>query len=340
MIESQASAGSALVDATIFDAPTRFRFSLKEIPERQRREAAMEVAGRAVVKLDLTPLKGNLQMKMEIRLLPGVTIADTRLSPHRADSGCRRSHENDDFALHWCRAPAKGFVKQFGRELCVDGSAVLLSCTDRITCETYETLHHATVRLQRSTLLPLLPNAEAALMRPVPADNEALQLLTSYLDSLCALGDAGSGAEFAHMAATHIADLVALAVGTNKDAVQLASKRGLRAARLKAVKRWVLAQLGSSELSIQTAAAAARLSPRSVQLLFEREGTTFSKYVLRERLALAHRRLSMPQLEKRTIVEIAYDCGFGDLSHFTRDFRRVYGETPSDVRSKAPRSHR
>lgn len=330
MPDSRAGASSPLSNAS-----TTFRFSLKEIPERQRREVATEVAGRAIANLDLTPLTGDLQMEMESRLLPGVTIADTRLSPHRAESGYERSRDNDDFALHWCRVPAKGFAQQFGKEFGTDGSAVLLSCADRITCDTHETLRHVTVRLQRSVLLPMVPKAEAALMRPVPAENEALRLLTSYLDSLRALGHAATGADFAHTAAMHIADLVALAVGTNRDAAELASKRGLHAARLNAVKRWVLAQLGSPELSIRTAAAAAGLSPRSLQLLFEIEGTTFSKYVLRERLALAHRRLSMLQFEKRTIGEIAYDCGFGDLSHFTRDFRRVYGKTPSDVRSRA-----
>ena len=32
------------------------------------------------------------------------------------------------------------------------------------------------------------------------------------------------------------------------------------------------------------------------------------------------------------VAAIAYDCGFGDLSHFNRAFRRRFGETPRAVR--------
>jgi AraC-like DNA-binding protein len=200
--------------------------------------------------------------------------------------------------------------------------------------ETHEAFPHVSVKLQRSLLCPLLPDAEAALMRRIPPDNPAMRLLKSYLGSYRALHDAGPTAQFAHRAAVHMADLVALAIGTDRDATELASGRGLRAARLDAIKRWTLARLVSSELSVRAAAAAAGVSVRVVQLLFEADGVTFTAFVLRERLALAHRRLSMPHLAKRTIAEIAYGCGFGDLSYFTNSFRRVYGETPSDVRRR------
>jgi len=48
-------------------------------------------------------------------------------------------------------------------------------------------------------------------------------------------------------------------------------------------------------------------------MLFDGEGTTFSQYVLAERLACARRVLL-------------------DLSHFNHAFRRRYGATPSEVR--------
>jgi hypothetical protein len=33
------------------------------------------------------------------------------------------------------------------------------------------------------------------------------------------------------------------------------------------------------------------------------------------------------------IVDIAYDCGFGDVSHFNRRFRRRFGAAPSKFRN-------
>src|SRR6266852_2184263 len=72
-------------------------------------------------------------------------------------------------------------------------------------------------------------------------------------------------------------------------------------------------------------------------MLFEGEGTTFTEFVTGQRLARAYRMLTDPRLALRSITSVAFDSGFGDLSHFTRTFRRRFGDTPSDVRTEAIR---
>lgn len=67
--------------------------------------------------------------------------------------------------------------------------------------------------------------------------------------------------------------------------------------------------------------------------MFAAEGTSFSEYLLVERLAQAHRLLGDRRFANRTISGIAFELGFGDLSYFNRTFRRHYGMTPSDVRA-------
>ena len=79
------------------------------------------------------------------------------------------------------------------------------------------------------------------------------------------------------------------------------------------------------------------ISPRYIQKLFDLEGTTFTEFVLRERLSRARRMLADLRLAGRTIANIAYDAGFADLSNFNRSFRQQYGVTPSDVRATAQR---
>jgi AraC-like DNA-binding protein len=96
----------------------------------------------------------------------------------------------------------------------------------------------------------------------------------------------------------------------------------------------IMQNLGSSELSIGAVAARHRITPRYVRMLFERAGTSFSEFVLGNRLARAHRMLCDPRQAGRTISAIAYECGFGDLSYFGRTFRRQFGATPSDVRNE------
>jgi AraC-like DNA-binding protein len=45
--------------------------------------------------------------------------------------------------------------------------------------------------------------------------------------------------------------------------------------------------------------------------------------------------LTEPRHAHEKVSTIAFDCGFGDLSHFHRAFRQRYGATAADVRAAA-----
>jgi AraC-like DNA-binding protein len=66
-------------------------------------------------------------------------------------------------------------------------------------------------------------------------------------------------------------------------------------------------------------------------MLFESAGTTFTEYVLEQRLTRAHHMLNSA-LHDWTIGAIAFEVGFSNLSYFNRAFRRRFGMTPSDAR--------
>jgi AraC-like DNA-binding protein len=121
---------------------------------------------------------------------------------------------------------------------------------------------------------------------------------------------------------------------------KVAGSHGVRAARLRAIKADVLKALGDHDLTVTAIATRHGVTPRYVQMLFEGEGTTFSRFLLYQRLGHAHRMLCDPRFAERTVSTIAFEAGFGDLSHFNRVFRRRYGESPSDVRATTQRSIR
>jgi AraC-like DNA-binding protein len=115
---------------------------------------------------------------------------------------------------------------------------------------------------------------------------------------------------------------------------------GSKAARLHAIKKDILANLGEIALSLAAVAARHNISPRYVGRLFEQEGVTFSEFLLSARLECAHLMLTSLQFNGCTIASIAYSAGFGDLSYFNRAFRRRYSMTPSSVRAAARRQRR
>src|SRR5262249_55059709 len=115
------------------------------------------------------------------------------------------------------------------------------------------------------------------------------------------------------------------------------TRGGVRAARLRAIKSDVAANLGRRDLSLHSVAKRHGISPNYLRKLMRCDGTNFTKYVLGERLARAFTLLSDMTRAAQSISSIAYDSGFGDLSYFNHAFRRRYGTTPSSVRTGALR---
>jgi AraC-like DNA-binding protein len=166
----------------------------------------------------------------------------------------------------------------------------------------------------------------------IGAGTEALRLLTDYI-GIAQQHDVIASFELQRLFIDHVYDLIALSVGATRDAAEDAQDCGLRAARLHAIKQDIARRVGEPGLSVTRLAGQHGLTPRYVQRLFETAGTTFTEYVLEQRLMQAHRILSDPRREGSKICAVAYACGFGDVSYFNRMFRRRFGAAPSEVRT-------
>jgi AraC-like DNA-binding protein len=193
------------------------------------------------------------------------------------------------------------------------------------------------LRVPRMQIAPLVAKLDDCLARRIPAGTPALRLLTGYL-RLAEDRQAIACSDAQHLFVQHVYDLMAAASGATRDAAEVAEGRGLRAARLHAIKQDIGKNLDQLDLSVATIADRHRCTSRFVQRLFEGEGTTFTEYVLSQRLARAHRLLTDPRRDGEKISAVAYDCGFADVSYFNRAFRRHYGAAPSDVRAEARQS--
>jgi AraC-like DNA-binding protein len=195
------------------------------------------------------------------------------------------------------------------------------------------------LRAPRRSLAPLVTDLDQHSLRTIPGGSHSLRLLTDYV-RLVSRSETEEPAGIGQAIATHILDLIALSVGARRDAQAAAAERGVRAARLLEIKADISSRLNKGDLSVATVAARHGVTTRYVHKLFEMEGVTFSEYVLARRLEWAHRLLTHPSLESRSVTSIAFDAGFEDLSHFNRAFRRVYNATPTAVRAEANQSRR
>jgi AraC-like DNA-binding protein len=194
------------------------------------------------------------------------------------------------------------------------------------------------MRFPRSQIMPRLARPDDICMRPIQADTPALSFLTGYV-GIAQDNRSIADAVLQRAFVDHMYDLFALAVGATRDAAQEAQRGGLQAARLHAIKQDIGSSLGDPALSVAALAARHACTARLIQRLFEAEGTTFTEYVLAQRLAQAHRMLTDPRHAGEKISAIALDAGFGDVSYFNRAFRRQYGAAPSDVRAHVRRDN-
>jgi AraC-like DNA-binding protein len=226
------------------------------------------------------------------------------------------------------------FASQRGRQTALDARVTaLLSSSDIGSVSCASRSGAIVLRLPRAGIASAAPGLEDILGRSIPRDGEALRLLTRYADFLktdASLITPG----LSRLAVAHVYDLVALAIGAGREAAEVASGRGLRAARLRAVKADISANLASRDLSVAAVAKRHAITPRYLHMLFEAEGMSFSQFVLGQRLALARKMLADPCHDGLAITAIAYAAGFGDLSYFNHTFRRRYGATPREVRNE------
>jgi AraC-like DNA-binding protein len=308
-------------------------FSTDFIPEQDRIPFWREHYGHVMLRVDLEPAR-NMAFEACITslALPGLQLMEASSSPAKISrSGQYLADGNDDVVLAINRTGSV-IIESGGREQSLrENEAILLSGGEAASFHRTSLGRSFTLRVPRAVFETAVIDVDEALMRPIPGNRGALRLLADYAGSLLNSG-ASIEPQLLNLSVRHVQDLLALTIGPTPDFAETARTRGLRAARLKLAKSHIVAHSHRRDISIGTVAASLSVTPRYVQRLFEADGTTFSEFLIGQRLARAHRLLCEPDSNHTAISTVAYDVGFGDLSYFNRRFRRLYGLTPREVR--------
>jgi AraC-like DNA-binding protein len=305
-----------------------------EAPQR-RVELAREVFGRQILRVEVEPLSENgFQADLRLRALPGLKLITgwaTGVMVERTAS--LLSDGNDDIIVGIGGVEGRLITEQRGVRAVLERGHVRAV----LNAEPFSLVHIGSLApgltVARKTLAALVPDIEDRIAQPVRPFSEGLRLLEGYIAALSS-DRILNGTEATSTAVTHIHDLLGHILGASREGEEIIATRGLKAARLLAIKSQIGRSLVDHHFSLDTVVATQCLSRRYVQRLFEEEGTTFSAYLTNQRLKQAARFLEKSGSRGRTISAIAYDCGFGDVTHFNRLFRRLFDLTPSDLRAK------
>ena len=267
----------------------------------------------------------------DLGLLAG-TVQGVRHEHARRDSG----EGDDDFSFH-LNVSGQSFVSSRRGEISLhEGDAMLLTYSASRTISRPALVDHRVIRLPRVALGPMVRDIDDVVLHRIPQGTGMLRLLRVYADAV--FNDpALSIPQMRQVIVAQLCDLVAVTIGATREATAIAESRGIRAARLRAIKGDIEAHIGDDNLSPDAVAKRHQISDSYIRKLFGSEGTSFSQFVLDCRLRRALQILGDARWNQRSIASIAFAAGFGDLSYFNRAFKRRYGATPSDMRAATNR---
>jgi AraC-like DNA-binding protein len=334
------------MDETHLTAPSArptpsFYVSTDQVPVRDRVAFFREELAR-IVRVDITPISDGVP-RHSLSFTPAgpVGIGHAVGSPSRYVRDRRHLADSDDqfnFSMverGWQLMEHDGSERRLSA-----GMALFMSNRCRIDSTIPDGAEVIALRVDRHALGALVRRPDDATALAIDASNPGLALLRGYLNAWRTAGGTLTPAML-HTFGLHVLDLVAGILGATRDGAVAAEEGGVRAARLRAVLAAIAAHACDPGFGIDALGARLGVTPRYIQRLLEETGETFSGHLLEHRLQRAWRLLADPARRDK-VAAIAFDCGFGDLSHFNRAFRRRFGETPTAVRgaSAAPPPHR
>jgi AraC-like DNA-binding protein len=185
--------------------------------------------------------------------------------------------------------------------------------------------------IPQAALSPLL--ARGRLTRPfrLPGDSPLGSLLGTAMDAAKAqtplLPDALGEAVL-----RNLCGLVALSCGASDEGAE-SVRDSVRSAQLSAVMRYIDLHLADPGLTPASAAQAIGVSVRQLHRLLEPSGSSFARYVLRQRLLRCRDTIAGATGSGRSVLDIAFGWGFNSMATFYRAFAIEFGGAPAVLRT-------
>lgn len=268
-----------------------------------------------------------------------VSTEDGLLLAHARSSAARIGHEQDhvtgqtqrEFILHY-QISGSSLNVQAGREALLRPGDFTFCDTGRpYSIEFEQPTDVLVLRLRQDRLLDQLGGLDDLVAIPVCRKAPGAALFSNFIETFWGDATAGNWQDVDHSLEDAMLSLLQLAYRP-----VIADRLGDRAVH---VKRWTEAMrfvdenLANAELNLAVLCDHMHVSSRYLQSLFAQRGETFTSYVRAQRLERASRLLANAGFGQEGIINIAMDCGFNDLSYFTREFRRRFGMPPARYRA-------
>lgn len=297
-----------------------------------RRAWLQETISREYTRVEVTPQSGEgVFNEMSLYALGQLRLSLVRSSALTID---RKKHEpyhlSQDNYLGVVLMSGHYSLQQGGREVALKpGDMTIYDATrpHRISCS--QNLCKLLITIPRKEMHARLAGVEHCTAMRIPGQQGLGAVTAAFIRHVFQQAEHMTAANVSALSEQSL-DLFTLSLASlNAHSYTLSRSR---ASALQTIKDYVEQHFRSPTLDTATVAAGTGLSPRYINDLLNDDHTSLMRYILQRRLEQSSKDLSNPLHYNHSISEIALNCGFNDLSHFSRTFKQKYDCSPKDYR--------
>ena len=270
------------------------------------------------------PCRDDFDACLSVRPLGSLTLARMSSPAHAWERTAQhlRTGPNDDFMLS-LMVSGQGRLSQSGRWMVQRAGDIALYDAARPFTYELEPESFLLLRIPRRRLLALVPDAERLTATPLSEGSSVAMLLASMMREAAVLEFSGhEGAQ--GPLANSLLDMLAVVLQMRQDGPS--AVQSPHDALFRRACAYIGDHLDDCELDVARIAAAQHVSARTLTRVFAGHGTTPMQWLWKQRLEASHCALAEGRVQQ--VTQAAFQCGFSDLSHFCRVFKKAYGTTP------------
>jgi len=315
-------------------------FSTELLPVEQRYDAWRESIG---TLFDVAPPSSQTSEKFNSKLtnylLDGqVMFSRCETSAQRFERGSLRNAEDGlDYYLIQTHLSGGQDVRRGSKENNSSvGSLMVIDLADKHVAEASD-FSHLTLVVPRPLLAPMLKRPDSQEGRVLSAESPLVTFAIEHMKTLDRVAGSMTREE-ASVTIEPSLKLIASALNGSVESVEDGAASIARASLMRA-KTEIEAQLHRGNISVESICRRLGFSRASLYRLFKPYGG-IQAYIRERRLVRCAEELVSAKFATRHIHDIAFSWGFNSEAHFSRTFKKRFGETPSDIRRSPSRLKR
>lgn len=190
--------------------------------------------------------------------------------------------------------------------------------------------HLTALQIPRHMITRNVSGADRLMARNLACASQLFPLVQSYIVQIAEQRPLFDSV-MSEKVASNLADLICALVSEHLSGSEVPLSDN-KIATLLRVRAYVESNLHDPDLCPNKVAEAMHVSSRYINQLLQTEGTSLSRYIWQRRLERVSRLLRDPANQATNISAFAFACGFNDMTHFSKAFRKQFSMSPSEYR--------